>query len=135
MDRARFFPKIITLWARQQIANADLLLTISDFQKQEIEAYIKKSALPLPPVRAIRLGDNAKLLSDKEPPLPRVVPQRPFILCVSTVDVRKNQLCLYHVLATLGAGDSDLLARNFSSSGCCMSMFPICCIRFVMIQP
>jgi|EndMetStandDraft_8_1072994.scaffolds.fasta_scaffold27147_1 glycosyltransferase involved in cell wall biosynthesis len=112
------FPKIITLWARQQIANSDLLLTISEFQKQEIETFIKKSDLPLPPVRAIRLGDNAKLLTDKEPPLPRMAPRRPFVLCVSTVDVRKNQLCLYHVwrrlAQSLGPACPELLLVGMS---------------------
>lgn len=89
--------RLITLWVRQQIANADLILTISDFQRKEIETYIRQSTLPSPPVRAIRLGDDAKLLSDSVPPLPRMIPSRPFILCVSSLDVRKNQLCLYQV--------------------------------------
>ena len=72
-------------------------MTISQFQKKEIETYIRKSALPLTPVRAIRLGDDPKLMPDSVPPLPRVVPNRPFVLCVSTLDVRKNQICLYQI--------------------------------------
>lgn len=40
-------------------------------------------------------------------PLPRFVPQRPFFLCVSTLDVRNNQRLLYEVRSLLAALDPD----------------------------
>lgn len=91
------YTHIITLWARQQIVNADLILTISEFQKREIATYIKNSGLPERRITPIRLGDNPKLLKEDSPALPRYVPSRPFVMCVSTLDVRKNQTCLYQV--------------------------------------
>jgi glycosyltransferase involved in cell wall biosynthesis len=86
----------LAMWARQQMANADLILTISTFQKSEIEAYMQEKDLERRPVRTIRLGDNLKATTTI-PARPRYVPARPFVLCVSTIDVRKNHLCLYHV--------------------------------------
>jgi glycosyltransferase involved in cell wall biosynthesis len=97
--------QFITLWVRQQIQNADILLTISKFQKNEIAKYIEAERLPFPPIEVIRLGDNpsfsanTKMKTGKSNslPLPRYVPEKKFIICVSTLDVRKNQGLLYHV--------------------------------------
>ena len=80
-------------WVRQQISNADLLLTLSFFQKDEIGAFIREAQLPQREIEALRLGDD--LLH--APATPRYVPDRPFVLCVSTLHVRKNHNCLYYV--------------------------------------
>lgn len=88
---------MVTLWVRRQIFNADLILTISEFQRQEIQRYIASDGLPARSVRTIRLGDNPPALQEKVFALPRFVPLRKFALCVSTVDIRKNHNCLYHV--------------------------------------
>jgi glycosyltransferase involved in cell wall biosynthesis len=87
----------LAAWAHQQIANADIVLTISNFQKREMEAYIAGNALPSRPVQAIRLGDSPRPIVSGACTMPRHVPGRRFVLCVSSIDERKNQLCLYHV--------------------------------------
>lgn len=91
--------QMITLWARQQIENADMILTISQFQKQEISNYIDADRLPPRDVEVIHLGDNPRLITTNEAslPLPRYVPERRFVICVSTLDVRKNHSLLYRV--------------------------------------
>lgn len=93
--------RVVTLWVRQQIRNADVILTISNFQKQEIAKYIEDERLPSPPVEVVRLGDNPNFYGRKgasnSPPLPRFVPDRKFAICVSTLDIRKNQSVLYQV--------------------------------------
>jgi len=92
--------RLVTIWVRQQIVNADHLLTISEFQKKEIEKYIIEGGLPARPIDAIRLGDNPPLLSELDKRAlarPRYTPTKEFVLCVSTLDVRKNHQCLYHV--------------------------------------
>ena len=86
----------LSIWARQQMVNADLILAISQFQNREIETYLRRSNLPARTVRTIRLGDHpvsAGGAADR----PSYVPPRPFVLCVSTIDARKNHACLHHV--------------------------------------
>ena len=95
------YARTLAIWARQQIANADVLLTISQFQKSEIAACMQASKLPARPIRAIRLGDAAA--RETAAARPPHVPSRPFVLCVSTIDVRKNQACLYQVWRRLAA--------------------------------
>ncbi len=93
--------QMITLWARQQIENADVVLTISKFQRAEISRYIQTDKLPSRAIEVIQLGDNPKLIAatsaDASLPLPRYVPERKFVICVSTLDVRKNHGLLYQV--------------------------------------
>jgi len=89
----------ITTWVRQQIENADVILTISEFQKKEISNYIADQQLSPKPIEFIRLGDNPNLAASANDQLqiPRYVPDRKFAIFVSTIDVRKNQGLLYHV--------------------------------------
>lgn len=107
--------QMITLWVRQQIANAEVILTISEFQKQEISKYIETDRLPRRPIEVIHLGDNPKLMASAATslPLPRYVPERKFVICVSTLDVRKNHGLLYRVwqrlIEELGADCPQLI--------------------------
>jgi len=91
--------QMITLWARRQIQNADAILTISEFQKQEILRYIETDRLPQRTIEIIHLGDNPRLMvaAQGSLPLPRYIPERKFVICVSTLDVRKNHDLLYRV--------------------------------------
>lgn len=95
----------ITAWVRQQIANADVILTISEFQKKEISGYIADQQLSPKPIEVIRLGDNphfkASATKTEPLPFPDFVPGRKFAIFVSTIDVRKNQGLLYHVWCRL----------------------------------
>jgi hypothetical protein len=90
------YARRLAIWTRQQMANADLILTISQFQRAEIETYLSRSNLPRRAIRTIRLGDNPGP-AGRAAVRPRYVPARPFVLCVSTIDARKNHACLHHV--------------------------------------
>ena len=97
----------ITRWARCLLTESDHVFTISAFSQRELESYCDESGLPRPALSAIRLGD---VLSGPAfaglPPRPRFVPGRPFFVCVSTLDVRKNHRLLYDAWRMLAAGDS-----------------------------
>ena len=97
--------RLITRWLRQQIRNADVVLAISRFQKTVIDRYSTSEGLGIQDVQVVRLGDDpVNLLSNVSTmSLPRYVPQRPFVLCTSTIDVRKNHRCLYEVWRRLGS--------------------------------
>ncbi len=92
---------VVTRWARQQMKNADVILTISNFQKREISNYMEIEKISQRPIEVVRLGDNpsftASSAPDKPLGLPRCLPKRKFVICVSSLDVRKNQALLYHV--------------------------------------
>jgi glycosyltransferase involved in cell wall biosynthesis len=45
--------------------------------------------------------------ADEPPPLPRFVPSRPFFVCVSTLDVRKNHRLLYDAWSVLASRDAE----------------------------
>lgn len=87
----------LTRWLHQQLAAADIVLTISEFSKQEILRYCGEVGLAPGRIEVIRLGDNvvADRLHGQTPPLPRFVPDRPFVIVVSVIDVRKNHDGLY----------------------------------------
>lgn len=95
------YSEMVTRWAKQQMINADVILTISNFQKREISKYMESEKVPFRPIEVIRLGDDPCFMADGVPdnalPLPRHVPKPGFVICVSSLDIRKNQVLLYQV--------------------------------------
>ena len=107
IDRGIAISGPITQWARRLITESDVVLTISEFSKQEIARYCAESGLDPAPVAVIRLGDVLEAQRETEPPLPQFVPRRPFFLCVSSFDVRKNHRLLYEAWGVLAARDAE----------------------------
>jgi len=97
----------VTRWVRNLLTASDAVLTISEFSRSEIAAYCEESRLPAAPVAVVRLGDELESAADQHPPLPRFVPQRPFFVCVSTLDIRKNHRLLYDAWQVLAGRDAD----------------------------
>lgn len=103
-----------TCWARQLLAESDVVLTISEYTRGEIDAYCDQARLRAVPVHVVRLGDVvAPAAAAGRVARPRFVPARPFFLCVSTLDVRKNHRLLYdawtHLVARRGNECPDLV--------------------------
>jgi glycosyltransferase involved in cell wall biosynthesis len=97
--------KSITAWVRSVLRESDRVLTISEFSRQEIERYCEECRFETPPLTVVRLGDVLGDGAAAATPaaLPRFVPTRPFFVCVSTLDVRKNHRLLYDVWTHLAA--------------------------------
>ena len=96
----------ITAWARRVLTESDHVFTISDFSRQEIERYCLECGFQRPSLSVVRLGDvMAGAAESEHPPLPRFVPRRPFFICVSTLDVRKNHRLLYDAWRRLATDD------------------------------
>jgi len=79
----------------------DLVLSISEHTRRDIKAWLGEQYLKVPRIEVIRLGDT---LTGKH----AIQPQDPafhaaglkggdFILCVGTIEVRKNHALLYYV--------------------------------------
>lgn len=97
--------KGITAWVRSVLHESDCVLTISEFSRHEIERYCAECRFDVPPITVVRLGDvMGDSTGDSTPaPLPRFAPTRPFFVCVSTLDVRKNHRLLYDAWTQLAA--------------------------------
>jgi glycosyltransferase involved in cell wall biosynthesis len=97
--------KSITAWVRSVLCESDCVLTISEFSRQEIERYCAECRFDVPPITVVRLGDvlGDASGSSTPAPLPRFAPTRPFFVCVSTLDVRKNHRLLYDAWTQLAA--------------------------------
>lgn len=103
-DQGVFTSRAFAQWARRLITESDCVLTISEFSRREILRYCAEAGVSPAPIAVMRLGDDFGQLPES-PPLPRFVPERPFFLCVSTLDVRKNHRLLYDAWCTLAARD------------------------------
>ena len=107
--------RAITLWVRELLSSSDRVLTISEFSRQEIERYCQECRFETPPLTVVRLGDVMGDGAAAATPAasPRFVPTRPFFVCVSTLDVRKNHRLLYdawtHLAARRGEDCPDLV--------------------------
>lgn len=92
-------------WLRHVVERSDVVLAISECTRREVADYCREAALDPPRIEVVRLGD---VLGHAPPsslpaPLPRFVPRRPFLLCVSSLNVRKNHRCLYDAWSVLAA--------------------------------
>jgi glycosyltransferase involved in cell wall biosynthesis len=94
----------ITQWVQRLLGESDHVLTISEFSRSEIERYCRQSGIVAADVSIVRLGDMLEAAGES-PPRPRFLPQRPFFLCVSAVDVRKNHRLLYEAWTQLAEED------------------------------
>lgn len=99
----------ITLWVREVLTGSDRVLTISEYSRREIEHYCAECRFDQPPLSVVRLGDVLETTTSGRGPaaLPKFVPSRPFFLCVSTLDVRKNHRLLYDAWTRLAARRGD----------------------------
>lgn len=107
----------IRRFMRWQLTTVDHLLAISAATRHDVIDHCRTIGMPAPEITVIRLGDNVELerrrADESSRPSPRLVPRRPFVLCVSTVDVRKNHEGLYRawrvLRAKLGESCPDLV--------------------------
>jgi len=88
--------KIFEQAAIQLIQGSDHLLTISEFSRQEILHFARKQGISPPSIQVIRLGDvlDQAASAGLGVPAPDPLPQRPFYLCLGTLEPRKNHRLL-----------------------------------------
>lgn len=87
--------KTYTQYMFEAIQAADILLPISKSTDRDITKFCKQLMLPRPKSQVIRLGDA--LESVAEPKKPNYIIQKDFLLCVGTIEIRKNHALLYYV--------------------------------------
>jgi glycosyltransferase involved in cell wall biosynthesis len=75
-------------------AVSDGLLAISKSTKKDMEKFCDDMLLPTPPIEVLRLGDDFTTVTPKKPAVDSLEPGN-FILCVGTLEARKNHALLY----------------------------------------
>lgn len=90
-------PERFTPWLVDTLWSADMLFANSENTRADILRYCLRGGIPTPPVEVIRYGENLPTGEAKAPKVLEDSASRLFALCVGTVEVRKNQLLLYHV--------------------------------------
>ena len=83
----RWLDEMATVW--------DIVLTPSDYSKKALTSYLKTQSKPVPPMHKIPYGSGFGPVSL---PAPNARPfEHPFVLFVSTIEVRKNHILLFRV--------------------------------------
>ena len=88
--------KIISNYFKKIIPIADTLVAISVSTKRDLAWFADTAGLYLPPVRVLKLGDDAVSSPHNGKERPAVVTAPTFILAVGTIEVRKNYPLLYY---------------------------------------
>lgn len=80
---------------------ADLVLAVSKNTKKELTEWLKQNKLHVPRIEVFRLGDNLQVLAPRKPVDPKFKNAKlkggDYILCVGTIEAKKNHALFYYV--------------------------------------
>jgi glycosyltransferase involved in cell wall biosynthesis len=88
-------------WAQATISAADQLLTISDSSSRDVLAFAKAFDIPEKPITVILLGQERAAELDATLPAEFAAMSAGFVLCVGTVEARKNHILLVRTWSRL----------------------------------
>lgn len=78
----------------------DTIIAISQHTKEDATIYLGNNNLRVPPIEVMRLGDDFTHAAPSKPTeeafLERIADKEQYILCVSTIEARKNHTLLYY---------------------------------------
>lgn len=79
---------------------ADLVLAVSESTKRDVTSWLKNKKLAVPPIEVFRLGEDFRAADPIEPTDRSFVDTKlrgkDYILCVGTIEARKNHALLYY---------------------------------------
>jgi glycosyltransferase involved in cell wall biosynthesis len=79
-------------------AASELMFCVSENTKRDAGRVLRDAGAPVPRMEVIRLGDNLPSAGGTVRPEIQELCRRKFMLCVSTLERRKNHRVLYHAL-------------------------------------
>ncbi len=87
---------------RRLVEAADHLVVNSRCTLEDLREFCDRHGLVTPPIDQVRFGDEIESAAalEEEPQFDRLLPilqGKPFILCVSALDIRKNHILLYNL--------------------------------------
>jgi glycosyltransferase involved in cell wall biosynthesis len=74
------------------------MFCVSENSKRDAERVLREAGAPVPRMEVIRLGDNLPAVTGGVQPEINELCRRKFMLCVATLERRKNHRVLYHAL-------------------------------------
>lgn len=90
--------KSLTRYTKTIYPLCDIIFAISEHTKQDITGWLKSNKLTVPKIKVIRLGDDFKLAKPSKPTGSYFSGEtKDFLLCVGTIEARKNHALLYYV--------------------------------------
>lgn len=88
------FQEIFIKYASRALIISDKILAISDSTKKNIEELSKNLSIKTQLIKVVRLGDDGQSIGMHGEQTDQEI-SRPYILCVGTIEVRKNHLLIY----------------------------------------
>lgn len=73
------------------------LISVSKHTKKDVSDWLTDHNLKTPPIGVIRLGDNFEIAALRQPDHTFFASNQPYIVCVGTIETRKNHTLLYYV--------------------------------------
>lgn len=102
----------LTNYTKSVYPLCDIIFAISEHTRKDIIAWLRQNRLDVPQVEVMRLGDGFRLAKPIEPADSKFVKSRQdngdFVLCVGTVEARKNHALLYYVYKLARQKNIDL---------------------------
>ena len=86
----------LELYSKEVYPLAKRIIAISNNTKDDVETWLKDHRLHCPPVDVIRLGEDFSKLKEVKPKIDFFNKKQNFILCVGTIESRKNHTVLYY---------------------------------------
>jgi glycosyltransferase involved in cell wall biosynthesis len=111
--RPDFFPPVahavFAPWLRGMAAVSELVFAISRQTERDFADFCEREKLPRPSLNVVRLGDDVPPSGGAATWPVELPADRPFVLAVGTVEVRKNHGLLVDVWRRLESDDAPLL--------------------------
>ena len=93
--------EVFDRYARRVYATCQLILVISEHTRHDLKRWLASQSLPEPRIEVVRLGDDFQIARQKAPTDTRFTRSglrgNDYILCVGTVEPRKNHTLLLYV--------------------------------------
>jgi glycosyltransferase involved in cell wall biosynthesis len=113
LKHPQFFPDFMYPdfdgWMVPTARYMDLAVAISEHTKRDLAEFCEQRGLRTPATEVVRLGEGISPVPapDYPPVTESFNPREPFVLCVGTLEVRKNHHLLYHVWRRLAEQRGD----------------------------
>ena len=81
------------------------LISISDNTKKDVTMWLNQHDITVPPITTVRLGDDFKKATPVKPSHEFFMSNKDYIVCVGTIETRKNHTLLYYTYKLAKARD------------------------------
>jgi glycosyltransferase involved in cell wall biosynthesis len=98
----------LRIYSQQVYPLCDLMFSISANTKKDVINWLEHNGLEIPPIQVIRLGDDFQFAGPIKPEEAYFAKESPFLLCVGTVEARKNHTLLYYAYKLAHSKGIDL---------------------------